>query len=1322
MYRELHRPLLALLLTGLLACPPLRAQNAQQASNSDDPHASVKPDPKRAKKLVELGAKAEQAGAYDAALSAYDEAVRYSPFDVTIVAKAAALRSKLVNGYSESAEKLAVEGNMNGAVQQLAAALHIDPNNDMVQERLKQMESMRAEARTAPPDEPAEGLPQLVPSKDKKNFHFQTDSKGAYEQVTAAYGLKVSFDPDLPGRSVRLRLEDVDFETAMKVLSLETGTFWKPLNEKLIFVAADTAEKRKAFDTVIEQTFVLPDSVSSNEMADVVKAVRDLTGIQRVQQSLNAHSVTLRDTVPRVHLAGAIIRDLERAHDEVLLEFQFLEVDRNNAMQLGLTPPANLTVYSVPPNLISALRTAPSYTALLTLLASIFGTAATGGLTSLSSAIPPIVAFGGGKSTFLLTLPALSADFSKTLSLVHSGRQVLLRAEEGKPATFFAGERYPITLSLLSGSLGTGGLTPSVGGVATTTIGTQQFTVGKGPVAFASADLLGNGTQDLAVVNQDDNSVTILLNQGASALSQFAQAPGSPIVLGPASSSSTQTGVVSPGVPLTITNTTIKSIAISPPSSSIAPGGTQQFTAIGTFSDGSTQDVSSTVAWASSNDAVATVGAQNGVALGQAAGTTQIAATLSGVSSSAVTLKVTSAIVQSVAIAPTTSSIARNGTVQLTAVGKFSDGTTQDVTSSATWSSSNSGIASVGAGLVRGGSTGSAQITAAIGGATSPAVTVTVTSATLKSIAVTPSSRSIAVGTSLQFTATGTYSDGSTEIITSAVAWDSSETSVASINASSGLATGVAGGSTTITATQGGAGSPVAIAIGSLNSNTDSTPDLVIASQINNSVIILLGNGDGTFTDPKTAVSYVVGNQPSSIVLNTFNTNTDANLDFVVTNFADNTYSVFTGNADGTFTQVKGSPFHLPTGQTGPIAVTSADFNGDGKQDLAIVNQTTNNVTVLAGNGDGTFTPFPGSPLAVGKFPVAIASGTLAGGTGPSLAIANQNDDSITVYLGNGNGTFTVSSQSPLATTSAPGGVVIADFAGTSTGGVAATERSSGTVIVYVDLGSGLFTEALEPAAGTNPGAILAGSFTGNPLPDIVVTNDITNADGDVTLLVSPTSAIAPGSLAETPYPGSEYEDIGLKIKATPYVHPNHEVTLQLEYELKALSGSNNNGIPIISNEQMSQTIRLREGETSIVSGLMDHESTSVVTGLPGLARIPFAGYLFGNRNVSFTDNELLILITPRQLRIRDRDSQSIYAGRGDVSGRGSVGAGAAPPPPPAEQPPSGAPEAQPSPAFNPPAQTGPPQQPVPQQPGQPTPAPNTQPPPNTPPPNRPDQ
>jgi hypothetical protein len=471
-------------------------------------------------------------------------------------------------------------------------------------------------------------------------------------------------------------------------------------------------------------------------------------------------------------------------------------------------------------------------------------------------------------------------------------------------------------------------------------------------------------------------------------------------------------------------------------------------------------------------------------------------------------------------------------------------------------------------------------------------------------------------------------------------------------------------------------------------------------------VLLQTALANGTFLTPKTPIP--VGKEPSAIATGTFNTNVNSNVGFVVTNFADNTYSVFNGNGDGTFTPVTGSPFALPVIERGPYAVTVADFNADGISDLAIVNQTTNNVTVLQGIGNGTFKEFPGSPLTVGKFPVAIASGSMSGSTGPGLAVVNQQDDTVSVLFGNGDGTFVAASQSPLATDTKPSGVVIADFVQQANGGLAISNSGVGTVTVYADLGSGLFTNVLEPAAGTNPGAIVAGDFANSAFPDIVVANnnDQSGVAGTVTLLVSPASVISNPAITQQPYPGSEYEDIGLKVKATPNLHANDEVTVQFEFEIRALAGTSVNGIPVITNRTLTQSVRLKENETSLLGGLLDRQETKTVSGIPGLAELPGAGYAFGTRNTSSTDTDFLILVTPRKVRLPLHESRSIYAGRGDTGGRGSVGANA----PLSPQP---SPVAEPNPSENQPAPTQTPE-PPPQQ------IPPTSPPPNEPPPEQP--
>ena len=259
-------------------------------------------------------------------------------------------------------------------------------------------------------------------------------------------------------------------------------------------------------------------------------------------------------------------------------------------------------------------------------------------------------------------------------------------------------------------------------------------------------------------------------------------------------------GSISGSTSLTVTPPTLVSIAVTPANASIAAGTQQQYTATGTYSDGSHQNLTSSATWTSSATSVATI-TSIGVASGVAAGSTTILAT-SGSISGSTSLTVTPATLVSIAVTPANASIAAGTQQQYTATGTYSDGSHQNLTSSATWTSSATSVATISSGgLATGVAAGSTTIKAT-SGSISGSTSLTVTPATLVSIAVTPANASIAAGTQQQYTATGTYSDGSHQNLTSSATWTSSATSVATIS-SGGLATGVAAGSTTILATSG---------------------------------------------------------------------------------------------------------------------------------------------------------------------------------------------------------------------------------------------------------------------------------------------------------------------------------------------------------------------------------------------------------------------------------------------------------------------------------------------------------------------------------------
>ncbi len=254
------------------------------------------------------------------------------------------------------------------------------------------------------------------------------------------------------------------------------------------------------------------------------------------------------------------------------------------------------------------------------------------------------------------------------------------------------------------------------------------------------------------------------------------------------------------------TTKTLTSIAVTPATPAhLKVGATQQFTATGTYSDSSTADITATVTWASGTTATATITASGGLATGVAAGTTQITATMGAVTSPGVTLTVIS--LTSIAITPNPATIATvGGTLQFTATGTYSDASTADITTSATWASGTMAVATIGAstGLATGVSAGGSTITATLGTVVSPGVVLAVGGAVVPvSLKITPASTTIIVGGTADFTAVELLSDGSTQAVPGAVTWTSGTTATASILGPVGIATGLAAGTSTITGTFG---------------------------------------------------------------------------------------------------------------------------------------------------------------------------------------------------------------------------------------------------------------------------------------------------------------------------------------------------------------------------------------------------------------------------------------------------------------------------------------------------------------------------------------
>jgi len=274
---------------------------------------------------------------------------------------------------------------------------------------------------------------------------------------------------------------------------------------------------------------------------------------------------------------------------------------------------------------------------------------------------------------------------------------------------------------------------------------------------------------------------------------------------------------------------------------------------------------------------------------------------------------------------------------------------------------------------------------------------------------------------------------------------------------------------------------PQSVAIGDLNA--DGRPDLAVANYDfgASTVSVLLGNGDGTFGSK---TDFATGDNPVSVAIGDLNG--DGRPDLAVANSgfpATNTVSVLLGNGDGTF----GSNTDFGTGSE-PSSVAIGDLNGDGRPDLAVANeQPPSTVSVLLGNGDGSFGTK--TDFGTGASPHSVAIGDLNADGRPDLAVANYGTGTVSVLLGNGAGAF--GAKTDFGTDSFPLSVAIGDLNGDGRPDLAVANSSAGTVSVLLGNGDGTFGSKTDFGAGGGSSSVTIGDLNGDRRPDLAVANSV---------------------------------------------------------------------------------------------------------------------------------------------------------------------------------------------------------------------------------------
>jgi general secretion pathway protein D len=407
----------------------------------------------------EEGRKAEALQDYDTALVYYQRAAQANPTDAEYKLREMHMRYAAASWHMEQGRRAAQKADLQLALSEFEKAAAIDPSNMAAEQQAKStaelltavnnMEKPEPDGSAEDEKEMLAGAPQLKPlSQEPLNLKMTNDSKVVFETMAKLAGLSVIFDPDYVSHRVTVELPGVTLEQGLDAVSFESKAFWKPLTSSVIEVAPDNAQKRKDIEDEVVGTFYISNSLTQQDLTEIVNGLRQLLDLHRVQQVNAQNAIVIRDTPDKLELAAKIIRDIDKAKPEVLLHVQVLSADRDRLRQLGILPGQNVSLTFNPRCSVQPTNS---------------GCSSSSSATSTTSSSPLQITLNNlahlASADYSLTLPGASAEAILTDSKTKIIQDPEIRVTDGEKATLKIGQRVPVAT----------GSTQAATGVAATT-------------------------------------------------------------------------------------------------------------------------------------------------------------------------------------------------------------------------------------------------------------------------------------------------------------------------------------------------------------------------------------------------------------------------------------------------------------------------------------------------------------------------------------------------------------------------------------------------------------------------------------------------------------------------------------------------------------------------------------------------------------------------------------------------------------------------------------------------------------------------------------
>ncbi len=392
------------------------------------------------------GRKAETIEDYDAALEYYTKALKADPNNAAFKIRINQTRFEAGEMHIKLGLKQRENGDLQGAAAQFQRAQNIDPSSTVAgQELRKTLELIAAESHAGENAKPASeddtqkfmtAPPQLKPlSNVAISYKATGDAKIVFDTIGKLAGITVIYDPDFPARRISADLNNVTLEQALEIVCLQSKAAWKPVTENIILVYPDQATKRKENEEEVLKTFYLSNTVTPQDLTEIVTGLRSLFELKRVQQLNSQNAIIVRATPDVLTLVGKVLDDIDKAKPEVVIQVEVLEARTDRLRNLGVTPGQSASI-AINPNATTTTGSSTTST------------------TTNNITLDTLRHLNG--SDYSVTLPNFTANMVLTDTYTKIIQNPELRSVDGQQAKLKIGDRIPIATGSFQAGVGVG--------------------------------------------------------------------------------------------------------------------------------------------------------------------------------------------------------------------------------------------------------------------------------------------------------------------------------------------------------------------------------------------------------------------------------------------------------------------------------------------------------------------------------------------------------------------------------------------------------------------------------------------------------------------------------------------------------------------------------------------------------------------------------------------------------------------------------------------------------------------------------------------------